>query len=188
MLRVLLVAVVLVVTTCGVCRAEEKYIENAFWLTGSYNKHAGAGFGIRNRYFGVEFSYVDRSDFTGDEVNNYSPGMVSLLNLHKNSVSLGEKVVDPTYGIDFALYLNPTRFLSLYGEAGPYYEEKREINEDLESGKFWSEGNTKKLLLGGGGGLQFKLPIVDWGIIDGILVGAGYHSIKGINIQLGLTY
>ncbi len=162
---------------------------HAVWLNGSYlpkgKGHPGGGFGFRGVNIGVEVSYIDSGDYAGDDINVIPPGTESFMG---PSDSLGKKNIDGSLGVDFMLFLNPLKGVSVFAEGGLYYQETQQLQRAQNTGKLWSTHHSYNALGGGGGGIMVKIPTSEFLTFNGVSLQAGYHSLKGITASIGLTY
>jgi hypothetical protein len=156
------------------------------WLEGSYNPHhrtpdagtgAGGAIGIRGEHIGARLGYVDNEEFDQNRISIIPAAFARF-----PTVNQGYKRVGPTWGFDFDFYLNPLQCLSLYAGPGIYYSGREEIiRETYGDGSLSTNafgGNKKQdYVPTGSGGVQL--------IAGHLLIGAGYHSLRGYTVSIG---
>lgn len=145
------------------------------WIAGgSQDGKSSVGLGFRGEKFGVELGALLNGDYSSDDVLDYPVP-------HSSYVNLGKKRIDHEYGVDVLGFYNPNDKVSLYGGIGGYFGEERQVARSTVTG--WLYTQSKKNTFDGAlsVGLQY-LPS------EKFLLGVGYNSVRGANLQLGMRF
>jgi hypothetical protein len=126
-----------------------------------------------NRNFGVEIGAVFSSDDLPTIEETPAPPGIS-------TSPIGERRTTPQYGIDGLGYL-PMGPLSLYGGVGIYFQELGTLVRSDTNGLVYKQSTRNTTDLAWSSGVQTK-------VSDNLRIGAGYHSIRGVNVHAGWTF
>lgn len=155
--------------------AQAHAITPAAWLSvGGKDGNTGFAVGFRGHELGVELGGINESDYSSDDV--YDEPVP-----HLNFTDLGEHKVDSTVGFDVLGFYNPTSQLSLFGGLGLYFQEYIRIARSNVSGLLYTEAKDTEAEAAFSGGVQF-FPT------GSLMLGIGYHSIRGLNGQIGMRF
>ncbi len=164
------------------------WIEGGATVKGAYS----VAVGVRLGPVGIKAGYGGESDYLSNQVYDahpFSPGELGV-----QAASLGRKRIDPAVGFDFMGFYEISKNLTAYAEAGPYFQEVREVmvvtgyqgfNPWLVGTLFNSERKRYNLTLEGGAGVQYRIPYNNW---RAVLITAGYHTMRGISAGIGLAF
>jgi len=129
------------------------------------------GKGAGNWGFGVGF--VFNSDYSDANVLDYPVP-------HTNYTNLGVKRTGNTIGLDGYYFFSSSNIRPYVG-LGIYSSERKEIARSNVTGWYYNQGDKSKVQGAGEIGLQAETQ-------NGLVFGAGYHSIRGGNISLGWKF
>lgn len=161
---------------------------NAMFLEGGVvpsTHRPSMGLGIKISRFGIVFGIANRSEVDMDRVSEF-PSFALI-----KTKDLGVKKTGTTYGFDGLYYYEPLDNFSIYGGPGMWFQEYRHLSEVAESGYLpglmFTEDKTTKLEISGSIGIQKMFPVHS-NFTSGVVVGAGYHTVRGPSLHLGLTW
>jgi hypothetical protein len=174
--------------------ADDVYIDlpqrsyNAVYLEGGVvpsTHRPSMGIGIKISHFGIVFGVANRSEVDMDMVSEFPS--FSLIKTR----DLGVKKTGTTYGFDGLYFYEPIDNFSIYGGPGLWFQEYRRLSEVAEPGYLpglmFTEDKTRKLEISGSIGIQKMFPVHS-NFTSGVVVGAGYHTIRGPSVHLGLAW
>ena len=145
------------------------------------------GMGFRTKYLGMKFCVIDRAEFDDSRIS-ILPAFFHQAPL----VDLGKKQTGTSFGYDLDGYINLGETISLYAGPGIYFAGVQDIQlEKYADGKFshsaFAGPKREKFVPAAEGGLQLNIPFSSKSA-GRVLLGIGYHSIRGITCDLGLRY
>jgi hypothetical protein len=145
------------------------------WLSvGGKDGDTGFAVGFRGHDLGVELGGINHSDFSSSDIfDEPAPDL--------NFTDLGKQRVDSTIGFDVLGFYNPSPKLSFFGGLGLYFQEYRRVVQDNVSLFLFTEASETEADAAFSGGIQF-FPS------NAIILGIGYHSIRGLNGQIGIRF
>ncbi len=147
--------------------------EQALWVAGGNSHHYSSfSLGYAWQSYALEIGFLNDVEYKNDV--DYFGAWPS------NYQSLGVEQRTSTAGLDL-LYLFPLseRFL-FYCGPGLYYHELGQTVQDPNTGKKYNTYLSIKLIHAHSFGFKYKL--------EKLKVGVGYHSIRGINGQIGFVF
>lgn len=166
---------ILIVLSFILTVSEARAITPAAWLSvGAKDGNTGFAVGFRGQELGVEIGGINESDYSSDDIYDYPVP-------HLNFTDLGEQKVDSAVGFDVLGFYNPSKQVSLYGGLGLYFQEYRRIARSNLSALLYTEAKDTEAEAAFSGGVQF-FPS------GSLMLGIGYHSIRGLNGQIGMRF
>lgn len=87
------------------------------------------------------------------------------------------------YGADLLLFIpssGTSRFL-IYGGPGVYLQDTTQVVQSNVTGWYYENGTSTKTQFAGGGGVRIR-------VAPHIELGAGYHSIRGVQGSVGIRF
>lgn len=165
---------VALITLTSSASAEPNY--KSLWLSagGATDGGTSLSLGGRGETFGAELGVIFNNEYSSTDLLDYPVP-------HTSYVSLGKKRVDNTFGIDVLAFHNFNEDISAYIGLGGYFGEEREIARSTVTGWLYTQQKDTKFEAAGSIGLQYVGG-------DKFTLGAGYHSVRGPNIQLGYKF
>lgn len=150
---------------------------NATWLSiGANDKGSISGaVGVRRDWIGIEVGGVA-------EGTSLPSGTLSYTIPHGDFTKNGD-YTGGSYGADLLLFLSlddRKRFL-LYGGPGVYLQSTTEVVQSNVTGWYYENGTSTSTTFAGGGGLRVA-------ITPKFEIGAGYHSLRGVQGSIGLRF
>lgn len=156
-----------------VAQAESTDTDKSYWVSiGAKHSKASGAYGTRIGNMGWEIGFSDTGDYSSSEVDDAKP--------FHSSTSLGEKKIGPSYGIDILSFMPASENLSLYVGAGVYYQEYRHVARDVFK-DLYTESKRETADFAYSGGMHLN-------ISDNQMLGIGYHSIRGTNVQFTVLF
>lgn len=146
----------------------------AFWVSGGKGDEPSAAIGVREKNVGFEFGGLANSDWADTDILDYPVP-------HNSYTNLGEQNVGNTLGLDVLGFYNVHERVALYAGLGGYFSDKAVIARSNATGLYYTQSDESGFEAAASAGVQFKLG-------NRFLLGAGYHSIRGVNLQLGMTF
>lgn len=146
--------------------------ETTNWISlGSKNGTFGAGLGARNGNIGWEISFSNTEDYLSSQLQQGSvpPG----------ALSLGEKNINGSYGVDILRFFPAEQGVTLYAGAGAYLQSHSEVFK--QGSRLYSDTIDTKVKFAYSGGVKIGRP-------GGINLGVGYHSVRGTNGQVYIKF
>lgn len=164
----------LIVLSFMLFASEARAITPAAWLSvGGKDGNTGFAVGFRGQELGVEIGGINESDYSSDDVFDY-PAPSSFF------TDLGEQKVDSAVGFDILGFYNPSKQVSFFGGLGLYFQEYRRIARSTAL-LLYTEAKDTEAEAAFSGGVQF-FPS------GSLMLGIGYHSIRGLNGQIGMRF
>ncbi len=150
--------------------SERNVVYLALGKTQGHNSYA---LGTRGANFGVEIGVLADSEYAEGDVLDYPVP-------HNSYVSLGEKKMGNTYGMDVLGYIPLGTVFSAGVGAGLYFGEKRQLARSTVTGWVYTESKKTTLAAAGQFTVQARLG-------SGML-GVSFHSLRGTQVTLGLQF
>lgn len=147
----------------------------------------GAGFGVRFERWGMKLCYIQNPEFDDSRIS-----ILPELFHQAPLIDLGNKRTGDEYGYDLDGYFNIYEIVSIYAGPGIYYIGMQDIKlEKYDNGSLSRSAfaGPKKVRYAPAGeaGIQINIPYSSTG--DGrILVGAGYHTERGVTVDFGVRF
>lgn len=167
-------AVVLLVAPAHAEEAKPRSIAKEAWISGGYNEAASIAFGARYGLFGFEIGARD----TGDEIPD---GTVDAPIPHSNFTDAGTRNDGNAFGMDLLLFLDLNDRFALYGGGGGYWQERVTLVQSNATGLFWINDRDDEFEWAYSGGVRAR-------VSEKITAGVGYHSVRGVNAQVGIRF
>jgi hypothetical protein len=152
-------------------RPRQKFTISAGFKDGLINPAVG----IRWNNIGFEFGSVFNQDPLPGILNDFSLPSNFLFN------DLGEKKISAQYGGDILGYFDVNSSVSLYGGVGIYFQSKSRIAQSQATNELYKQTDNTVVTPSVTAG-------VDYNFSDAVNVGIGYHSIRGINGRIGISF
>lgn len=147
----------------------------AAWLSvGEMDGNTGFAVGFRGVDLGIEIGGINESDYSSSDMYDYPVP-------HTDFTDLGRQKVDSAIGFDVLGFYNASKRLSFFGGLGVYFQEYRRVAESNLSFLLYTESQETEAEAAFSGGIQF-FPS------NALVLGIGYHSIRGINGQIGVRF
>lgn len=149
----------------------------AAWLSvGEKDGNTGFAVGFRGVDLGIEIGGINDSDYSSSDMYDYQIPFID-----QYTIDLGKHKVDSAIGFDVLGFYNASKRLSFFGGLGLYFQEYRRIMLDDWTGLLYTESQETEAEAAFSGGIQF-FPS------SALVLGIGYHSIRGINGQIGIRF
>ncbi len=154
-----------------------------FWgsMGSSINKDLSGGFGFRLAMLAFNVGFIDDQQIPYSQIIDYP--------IESNYTYLGKYKVQPTWGFDIIYYprILDKSFYSIGIETGIYFQEYAKIAQSNVSELLYNQGSEYKTLVGVGIAYEIYITMVEdeyakWCF----LLGIEAHSVRGINIKVGL--
>lgn len=144
------------------------------WLTGGKTQDgATVSFGGQKNGLGGEFSFIMDSEYSKSDILDYSIP-------HSSYKSLGNKRVGNTLGLDLLAFAPLGQGFSAGVGAGAYFTEYRRVAQSQVTGWLYTQDKEVKLR----GALSLRVHYAH----NGLLLGAGIHSVRGVFISAGKDF
>jgi opacity protein-like surface antigen len=130
--------------------------------------------GVRYNSFGLEIGALFNQDNLG-AVNDFSlPNNFFFTNL-------GVKKLSPQWGVDLLGFVDVSPRVSAYGSVGVYFQNVGQIAQSQATNELYKQTNSINTTGAIGGGVTYSLS-------DSLSIGLGYHSVRGVNVRLGVNF
>jgi opacity protein-like surface antigen len=133
------------------------------------------GVGVRWQNIGFEFGAIFNQDSLPGILNDFSLPANFLFN------DLGEKKVSAQYGGDILGYFDVNSSVSLYGGVGIYVQSKSRIAQSQATNELYKQTDNTIVTTSVTAGMDYNLS-------DAVNIGIGYHSIRGVNGRIGISF
>lgn len=168
------IAIAALAALAGAAHAGDKWVS-----LGAANQSDGGGasvaFGWRTASgLGIEIGAVFNSEFNSSNLIDYPVP-------HNNFTNLGVKRTSSTFGADVAYFFQVSEEFSPYVEGGLYYSPRGEIARSNATGLYYKQSSKSELIPSAGVGVQFKIQ-------KDLILGAGFHTVRGANIVIGKNF
>jgi opacity protein-like surface antigen len=133
------------------------------------------GVGLRWNNIGFEVGGIFNQDSLPRAVNDFA--------LPNNFffTDLGVKKLSPQWGADLLGYMDVAPRVSVYGSVGVYFQSQSRIAQSLATSELYKQTDETNVTGAVGGGVTYSPS-------DGVSVGLGYHSLRGITARLGISF
>jgi hypothetical protein len=152
-------------------RNTQKFTISAGFKDGLINPAVG----IRWNNIGLEFGAIFNEDRLPGVLNDFSLPANFLFN------DLGEKKTSANYGGDILGYFDVNPSVSLYGGVGIYFQSKSRIAQSQATNELYKQTDntvvTPSVTVG-----------VDYNLSEAVNIGIGYHSLRGVNGRVGISF
>jgi len=153
-------------------QAADKHIKEV-WGSGGYKNDVSGSVGFRYGFVGLEFGAID--------TNNAPDNLVDAPIPHSDFTAIGERNDGSQVGGDLLGVLDLDDRFALYGGVGGYWQEKIQVVRSNVTGINWTQARGTDFEVAYSGGVHVRLS-------ESFFIGAGYHSIRGVNGQLGVRF
>ncbi len=134
------------------------------------------GIGIRFNNIGFEIAGIFNQDSLPGNVNDFSIPNNFLFD------DLGIKKLSPQWGGDVLGFFEVAPKLSLYGSVGIYFQNLARIAQSqANTNNLYKQTNETNVAGAVGGGVTYSPG-------ENVSVGLGYHSLRGVTAQLGISF
>ena len=123
--------------------------------------------------WGMEVGVIFDAEFTGNLIDYPVP--------HTLYTDLGTKKTMNTLGLDIARFFEVSSQVRAFGELGMYVETKKHIAQSTATGWYYTQEDQSSIVGAAGVGIQYTSS-------GGLIVGAGFHSLRGANVSIGMSY
>jgi opacity protein-like surface antigen len=147
-------------------------------ILGSIGLKDGAvspGIGIRYNNIGFEIGGIFNQDSLPRSVNNFS------LPSNFFFTDLGLKKLSPQWGGDVLGFVDVAPRVAIYGSVGVYFQNQARIAQSLATSELYKQTDETNVTGAVGGGVTYSPS-------DGVSVGLGYHSLRGVTARLGISF
>ncbi|WP_310483508.1 hypothetical protein [Chamaesiphon sp. VAR_48_metabat_403] len=147
-------------------------------ILGSIGLKDGAispGIGIRYNNIGFEIGGIFNQDSLPRSVNNFS------LPSNFFFTDLGLKKLSPQWGADVLGFVDVAPRVAIYGSVGVYFQSQARIAQSLATSELYKQTDENNVTGAVGGGVTYSPG-------NGVSVGLGYHSLRGITARLGISF
>ncbi|PSB52587.1 outer membrane protein [Chamaesiphon polymorphus] len=164
--------------------AEDRIAERNFQSTSSTQLFGSAGFtnggiapsiGIRYNYIGLEVGALFNQDSLPGAVNDFALPSNFFFN------DLGVKKLSPQWGLDLLGFVDVTPQVAAYGSVGIYFQNVGRIAQSQATNELFKQTNITNTTGAVGGGVIYSPS-------DSVSFGLGYHSIRGVNVRVGVNF
>jgi opacity protein-like surface antigen len=146
-----------------------------FGSAGFTNGSIAPSIGVRYNYIGLEVGAVFNQDSLPGAVNDFSLPSNFFFN------DLGIKKLSPQWGLDLLGFVDVAPRVAAYGSVGLYFQNVGRIAQSLATNELYKQTNTTNTTGAFGGGVIYSPS-------DSLSVGLGYHSVRGVNVRLGVSF
>lgn len=155
-----------------VTKANSIDVSKTSFISLGYQDHTFSGSlgGRIDKGFGFEIGAI----FSNNPFNNYNDYPCPY-----SYTIIGEKKVEPAFGLDFLGFIDLAEGFSLFAGLGFYWQKYALISRS-EAGGYYCQSTDYKIDGGFSAGIQFKF--------DKGFLGLAYHQLRGANIQIGLDF
>ena len=147
------------------------------WLSGGANQEGNfsGAIGARAGIIGAEVGVVGGGSSIPSGTLDYSIP-------HTFFTDIGS-FTSNAYGVDLLFFadLNEQKTISLYAGPGIYNRTTTDVVESLATGWKYQNGSTENFVAAGSGGIKVMVG-------KKLEIGAGYHSVRGIQGSIGIRY
>lgn len=133
------------------------------------------GIGIRYNNIGFEIGGIFNQDSLPRSVNNFS------LPSNFFFTDLGLKKLSPQWGADLLGFVDVAPRVAIYGSVGVYFQSQARIAQSLATSELYKQTDETNITGAVGGGVTYSPG-------DGVSVGLGYHSLRGVTARLGISF
>jgi opacity protein-like surface antigen len=147
-------------------------------ILGSIGLKDGAvspGIGIRYNNIGFEIGGIFNQDSLPRSVNNFS------LPSNFFFTDLGLKKLSPQWGGDLLGFVDVAPRVAIYGSVGVYFQSQARIAQSLATSELYKQTDETNVTGAVGGGVTYSPG-------EGVSVGLGYHSLRGVTARLGISF
>jgi hypothetical protein len=161
----------------GLIAAVNSYAGDWWLAVGTAPSDTGDGnsvaFGSREGNIGIEIGAVFNTKFSSDVLDYPVP--------HSNYTDLGTKRSGTAFGVDGLYFFGDSKSLRPYGGVGLYYSPRKDIAQSNVTGWYYKQSDQSSVLFSGELGVQLLTN-------GGLTLGAGYHTVRGVNITIGKAF
>jgi opacity protein-like surface antigen len=136
------------------------------------------GLGVKYKNIGFEIAGIFNQDSLPGAVNDFPLPSNSLFSL---VTDLGKKKLTAQWGADVLGFLDVDPRTSVYGSVGLYFQSVGRIAQSQVTNELYKQTNETETTGAVGGGVNYKAS-------DGINVGVGYHSLRGLTARVGINF
>ena len=144
------------------------------WASGGLKGCFTGSFGFRKNSIGLELGCLFNSEMSKDDFLDYPCP-------HGDYTVLGINRVGNTLGMDLLYFYSPNNYIfSVYGGLGVYVEDQSKIVRSNATGWIYRNAKNPNTVFPFSAGVKY--------LIDRKYeIGAGYHALRGVNVQFSLT-
>jgi hypothetical protein len=146
-----------------------------FGSAGFTNGGIAPGIGVRYNNIGFEIGALFNQDSLPGSVNNFSLPNNFFFN------DLGTKKLSPQWGADLLGFVDVAPRVAAYGSVGLYFQNVAQIAQSQATNQLYKQTDTTNTTGAIGGGVTYSPS-------DSVSIGLGYHSIRGVNVRLGINF
>jgi|GEM_PF-2706755 len=148
-------------------------VEHALWISGGEeNGCSSFSLGYAWQCYALEIGFINDVEYQSDI--NYFGSWPS------DYQSIGVEQRTSTGGLDLLYLFDLSEHFLIYGGPGLYFHENGQTVQANANGKKYNKYLTTETELAYSIGLKYELAKLQFGL--------GYHSIRGINGQIGFTF
>jgi opacity protein-like surface antigen len=133
------------------------------------------GIGLKYNNIGFEIAGIFNQDSLPGTVNDFSLPSNFLFN------DLGVKKLSAQWGGDVLGFLDVDPRTSVYGSVGLYFQNVGRIAQSQATNDFYKQTDETNVTGAVGGGVRYKAS-------DNISIGVGYHSLRGVTANMGISF
>jgi hypothetical protein len=142
-----------------------------------FNETANPSIGARFGNIGLEVGGVFNQDRLAENRLDYpalrAPGFVYN--------DLGERRLTSQWGIDVLGHAPVSRQVSLYGGVGLYFQQVGVLAQSPATNSIYTESQSTRTTTAFSGGADFQIG-------EGTTIGVGYHSVRGVQARVGVSF
>jgi opacity protein-like surface antigen len=131
--------------------------------------------GVKYNNIGFEIAGIFNQDSLPGTVNDFSLPSNFLFN------DLGVKKLNAQWGADVLGFLDVDPRMSVYGSVGLYFQNVGRIAQSQATNDLYKQTDETNVSGAVGGGVRYKAS-------DNISVGVGYHSLRGVTANMGISF
>jgi hypothetical protein len=146
-----------------------------FGSAGFTNSGIAPSIGVRYNYIGLEVGALFNQDSLPGAVNDFSLPSNFFFN------DLGVKKLSPQWGLDLLGFIDVAPRVAAYGSVGLYFQNVGRIAQSQATNELYKQTNITNTTGAVGGGVIYSPS-------ESVSVGLGYHSLRGVNVRVGINF
>lgn len=160
--------------TAALSLASAPAFAGGFWIAGGKkNGEVSYAIGGSGERWGFEIGGNRDYDYTDDEVYDYPVP-------HSGWVPLGNKKIGPAIGVDVLYFVPVGTVTRLYVGVGGYMQTKAEVARSTATGWLYRQSEKESVNGAASAGVHFTA--------GKALLGVGYHTFRGPQAFIGISY
>jgi hypothetical protein len=142
-----------------------------------FNETANPSIGARFGNIGLEVGGVLNQDRLAE--NRFDYPALRAPGFQYND--LGERRLTSQWGLDVLGHAPISRQVSLYGGVGLYFQQVGVLAQSAATNSIYTESQSTRTTTAFSGGADFQIG-------EGTSIGVGYHSVRGVQARVGVSF